>query len=95
MNGWNLVNAQASVETAGTTNTTDIQIYNVTQAADMLSTVITIDSTETSSYTAATPPVIDTANDDVATGDKIRVDCDAVSTTAAKGLQVILTFQLP
>lgn len=95
INGWNLVNAHASVETAGTTNTTDIQIHNVTQTADMLSTKITIDSAELTSYTAATAPVIDAANDDVATGDKLRFDVDAISTTPAVGLQVILTFQLP
>ena len=90
-----LLNAHASVETAGTTNTTDIQIHNVTQTADMLSTKITIDSAELTSYTAATAPVIDAANDDVATGDKLRFDVDAISTTPAVGLQVILTFQLP
>lgn len=50
----------------------------------MLSTAMTIDSAETSTSTAATPPVIDTANDDVATGDVIRIDIDAISTTAPK-----------
>lgn len=95
LNGYNLVVAHAAVVTAGTTNTTDIQIHNVTQAADMLSTKITIDSSEKTSYTAATAPVIDTANDDVATGDEIRIDVDAVSTTPAKGLSIILGFQLP
>lgn len=95
INGWNLVNAHAAVEVAGATGTTDIQIYNVTQTADMLTTKITIDSGELTSYTAATPPVIDTSNDDVATGDALRFDVDAVSTTAAKGLKVIMTFQLP
>lgn len=93
--GMDLVGVHAYVETAGTTNTTDIQIHNETQAADMLSTKITIDSTETSSRTAATAPVIDTANDDVAAGDKIRFDIDAVSTTAAKGLWVEMEFRLP
>lgn len=95
MNGWNLVGVAASVQTAGTTNTTDIQIHNVTQAADMLSTVITIDSAETDSSTAATPPVIDAANDDVSTADSLRIDVDAVSTSAPKGLYVELIFQLP
>lgn len=95
INGWDLVNAQGAVEVAGTTGTTDIQIYNVTQTVDMLTTKITIDSGELTSYTATTPPVIDTANDDVATGDAIRIDVDAISTTAAKGLKIILTFQLP
>lgn len=92
--GMNLVGCHAYVVTAGTTNTTDIQINNVTQAVDMLTTKITIDSGETSSRTAATAPVIDTANDDVADGDIIRIDVDAVSTTPAKGLMLELVFQL-
>lgn len=95
LNGYNLVDIECGVYIAGTTNTTDIQIANVTQAADMLSTKCTVDSTETDSSTAATAPVIDGANDDVATADQIRIDVDAVSTTAAKGLYVELTFQNP
>jgi hypothetical protein len=95
LSGYNLVEVAAQVQTAGTTGTTDIQVHNVTQTADMLSTVITIDSAETDSSTAATPAVIDGANDDVATADQIRFDVDAVSTTAPKGLLVELIFQLP
>ena len=94
-NGWDLILAHASVETAGVTGVSTFQIHNVTQTADMLSTKITIDTTETTSYTAATPPVIDAANDDIATGDKIRFDVDGISTTAPKGLQVILTIKKP
>lgn len=95
MNGWNLVAVAANVATAGTTGTTDIQIHNVTDAQDMLSTVITIDSAETDSSTAATPAVINATYDDVATGDKLRIDLDAVSTTPAQGLYVEMVFQLP
>lgn len=95
MNGMNLVSVAACVQTAGTTGTTDIQIHNVTDTADMLSTVITIDSTETDSSTAATAAVINAATDDVATGDILRIDVDAVSTTAPKGLLVELQFRLP
>lgn len=95
MNGMDLVAVAAMVDGAGTTGTTDIQIHNVTQAADMLTTKITIDSAETDSSTAATAAVIDTANDDVATGDKLRIDVDAVSTTAPTGLLVELQFRLP
>ena len=95
LNGWNLVWVACAVITAGTTGTTDVQIHNVTQAADTLSTKLTIDTTETDSSTAATPAVIDTANDDVATADQIRIDVDAVSTTAPKWLIIELTFQLP
>ena len=91
--GQDLVDIHAEVITAGTTGTTDIQIHNVTQTADMLSTKITIVSGETRSDTASTPAVIDTANDDVALNDLIRIDVDAVSTTAPKGLIVTLGFE--
>ncbi len=95
LNGWDLVDVEAIVDVAGTTGTTDIQVRNATQAADMLTTKITIDSTETDSSTAAVAPSIDTANDDVATGDKIVFDVDAVSTTAPFGLGVELHFRKP
>jgi len=94
-NGMNLVEVAACVYTAGTTGTMDIQIHNITDTTDMLSTKITIDSAETDSSTAATPAVINAALDDVVTGDKLRIDVDAVHTTPATGLVVELTFQLP
>lgn len=92
--GWNLVSAHAAVYTVSSSGLPTIQIRNVTDSADMLSTRITIDATEFSSYTATTAPVIDTTKDDVATGDRIAVDVD-VAGTGTKGLDVILTFQLP
>jgi hypothetical protein len=97
LNGMNLVACAACVDTAGTTNTTDIQLRRKRSAvdADMLSTKLTIDSGETDSSTAATPAVIDTANDDVQTGDRIYYDVDAVSTTKPKGLYVEMRFQKP
>lgn len=95
LTGMNLVSVHAEVITAGTTNTLDLQINNATQAQDMLSTKLTIDSTETGSDTAATPAVIDTGADDVATNDLLRLDIDAVHTTAPKGLIVTLEFRLP
>lgn len=95
LNGQNLVRVAAAASTAGTTGTMDIQIRNATQAADMLTTKITIDSAETDSSTAATAAVIDSANDDVATGDQIFFDIDAVQTTKAQGLIVEMAFQKP
>lgn len=93
-NGMNLTAVHARVVTAGTTGTCTIQIANVTQAADMLSTRISIDTTpETGSDTAEAPAVIDTNNDDVATNDLLRIDIDTIHTTAAKGLVVTLQFQ--
>lgn len=94
LNGMNLVDADVAVYTASSSGTPTIQVHNVTDAVDMLSTAITIDASEYSSYTAATAPVIDTNNDDVATGDRLRIDVD-VAGTGTKGLDVILVFQLP
>lgn len=90
-NGMNLVRATATVVTAGTTGASTVQIRNVTQAADMLSGVISI----ASGGTVATPGTVDAAEDDVATDDVISIDVDSVSTTPPKGLMVILEFRLP
>ena len=65
----------------------------MTDTVDMLSTRITVDANEKTSYTAAAAPVINASNDDVATGDILRVDVD-VAGTGAKGLMILLTFQL-
>lgn len=91
LNGMNLVRAQATVVTAGTTNATTVMIHNKTDAADMLSGAISI----ASGGTVGTVGTINGAADDVATNDVIRIDVDSVSTTAPKGLMVVLEFQLP
>ena len=95
LNGMNLTEVHAEVITAGTTGTLDIQVHNVTDTADMLSTKLTVDSGETGSDTAATPAVINTSADDVATNDLLRIDVDAVHTTPAQGLIVTLGFDHP
>lgn len=98
LNGMNLVAVHAEVISAGTTNETIIQIHELVGAVDMLNTGngrLSVDTGETGSDTAANPAVINTTNDDVATNDVIRIDVDQVSTTAAKGLIVTLTFQTP
>lgn len=92
LDGLDLVGVHAKVITAGTTGTMNIQVRNVTQGADMLSTKITIDSAELGSDTAATPAVIDTGNDDVAAYDTLAIDVDVVHTTPAQGLIVTLVF---
>ena len=94
LNGMNLVDADAAVATVSTSGLPTIQIRNQTDSVDMLSTAITIDENEFASYTAATPPVIDTDKDDVATGDVLRIDVDLAG-TGTLGLHVVLTFQLP
>ena len=57
-------------------------------AADMTSTGVTIAYGD---YTAS-DETIDTANDDVATGDKIFIDVNAITTAAQKGLGCTATF---
>lgn len=93
--GMNLVAVHGRVITAGTTSTCLVQIHNLTQTADMLSTRLSIDSAETGSDTAAAAAVIDGNNDDVAANDLLRIDVDQVHTTAAKGLILTMGFQLP
>jgi len=98
LNGMNLVLAHACVYTKSSSGLPAISLErSVDQGSnwtDMLSTSITIDENEFSSYTADTAPVIDTGEDNVATGYWIRVNVDTAG-TGTKGLDVILTFQLP
>jgi hypothetical protein len=96
LNGMSLVSCSAYVIVAGTTGTTNVQLARIRSGSpvDMLSTVLSIDSTETGTDTAATAAVINASNDDVATHDRIRIDVDAVSTTAPRGLIVVLNFEV-
>jgi hypothetical protein len=94
LDGCNLTAVAAFVSTVSSSGLPSVGIRNVTDSVEMLSTNVTIDANEFTSYTAATPPVIDAAHDDVTTGDLIAVDVDAAG-TGAKGLGVILTFALP
>ena len=89
LDGTELVHAAAYVTVAGAVT---VQIRNITQAFDFLTTKITVDASEFSSYTAATPPVID---DDLVVdkGDRIAIDVDVADGTA-EGLGVILMFAL-
>lgn len=93
LNGMNLVNVLASVYTKGVTGTTDIQVRRSRAGtdADMLSTKITLGD-----EWSVSDEVVDGTNDDVATGDQIYIDVDAVhSGTAPNGLSVALEFRLP
>jgi hypothetical protein len=92
--GYNLVDADAYVTTVSSSGTPTFTLTNVTDATTMLSTSITIDASEFNSYTAATPAVVNTSYDDVATGDRIKIKC-TVAGTGTKGSGVILVFQKP
>lgn len=95
LNGYNVTRLQAILFAKSTSGTPTIQIARGRQSsptsahtfADMLSTRITIDANEFNSNDAATAYVIDTANDDLATGDILRVDIDTAG-TGATGLYI-------
>jgi hypothetical protein len=91
MDGLDLSSVEMYVTTVSSSGIVQVQIRNITQAADMLSTRVQCDATEKNSKDAATAAVIDTANDDVAWGDHLAIDVDAAG-TGAKGLGVILVF---
>lgn len=93
LNGWNIIEV-AACRVAGTGLLT-IQLYNVTQAADILSTELTIDANETDSKDAATPASINTSEDDLTTGDRIRIDLDGDAGSDTTWLGVQMTVQLP
>lgn len=90
-NGWVIVNIEGGVSTVSSSGVVMWQVRNVTDAVDVMSTALTIDASEYHSSTAATPMVINTANDDLATGDRIAFDNDAAG-TGAKGPDVWLTI---
>ncbi len=105
LNNYRLTSVLAQVTSAGTTGTTTVALTRCVVAstgdicssttAQMLSTNLTVDSGENTSSTAATPAVINTANATVTTGQVIRVDITAVSTTPAVGLMVNMDFTTP
>lgn len=86
-----LADANAFVSTVSSSGTPTVMIRNITQAVDMLSTSITIDVSEFTSFTAAVQPVVDTSVNMVDGHDLIAIDVD-VAGTGTKGLGVILRF---
>lgn len=93
LDGFELTAVLATVHDKGITDTTDVVLRRRRAGvdADMLSTPITIGD----EFFAA-DGAIDAGNDDLATGDNIYVDVDAVhSGTAPNGLSVVLTFTKP
>lgn len=70
-----------------------VQLHNITQAVDMLTTRAQIDTGDLSSKTSATPVVINAANSLVNDGDQIRVDVDSAGGGVAEGLGLVAGFE--
>jgi hypothetical protein len=96
--GMNLVSVGGTVGTgaagSSSSGTPTFTVKNVTDNNQMLSTSLTIDASEYTSATAATPAVINTSFDDVVTDDLIEVAC-TVAGTGVTYATVTLGFQLP
>ena len=97
LNGYNLTYVFGThYSSAASAGQTDIRIHNVTDNSSMLSSHIEISSAALNSTASASQALIDTAKDDVATGDLLLVNVDVVpSASAPKGLAVTLGFSLP
>ena len=93
LDGRTLIDADFALAGASTSGLPTFQIYNVTDSIDILSTLVTIDINELTSYTAATPAVVSTSGASVSTGDMLRFDCDANGSTGALGCTAILKFR--
>lgn len=91
INGKNLTAVVVYVRTASSSGLPTVQVRNVTDGFDMLSTKCTVDPNELNSSTAAAPVVIDTAHDDVVTHDEISIDVDGAG-TGTTGMEVHLRF---
>ncbi|MBL0732248.1 MAG: hypothetical protein JJW03_05275, partial [Desulfosarcina sp.] len=96
--GFELKDVTASVHdlNSAASGTTDIQIRRVrgATAVDMLTATTGLVTIAYDAYTAS-DGTVNTANDELALGDKIFVDVDAITTAAQKGLSVTAIFRLP
>lgn len=99
LNGLDIIAVAAAVNTTSSSGLPTVMIARGRQSGatnahsfvDVLSTAITIDANEYDSKDATTAAVINTSNDDLATGDLIRIDVD-VAGTGTKGLLVTMQF---
>lgn len=89
-NGWNIVAVYAMRDTGGT----GVPTFQLRRAfrggaasnVDVLSTRLTIDTNEITSGTAATPAVINAANDDLQSYDVFHIDVDVSGTNTIKAV---------
>ena len=96
--GMNLVSVSATLGTGASWSSSSgvptFTVKNVTDGNQMLSTSLTVDASEYTSATAATPAVINTSFDDVITDDLIEIAC-TVAGTGVTYATITLWFQLP
>lgn len=90
--GWRMHYVRAFVSVVGSGDVV-VQIRNITQAHDFLTTKITIDTGDFTSLTSGTPAAINMANAVVADGDLVAIDVDSAGGGTAEGLGVNVGFR--
>lgn len=89
--GLKLSAVAAATPAAAGSGSSAFALHNVTQGLALLSTNLTIDANEFTSYTAAVPAVINAANATVHTGDILSVDIVTAGANAL-GLALVMVF---
>ena len=86
-NGY-VTNLGVTVDTAGITGTTTVDFKK--SGVSILKTLVTVDSTEKTSRTAAIPPIINQNLQNFNIGDIFTFDITAISATPAKGATIFM-----
>ncbi len=96
LNGANVTSVVATVATPGTTGTTNVDVdrFRAGAGVDVCTQNAVIDTLEYSSATG-TAATINATNDDLATGDFLYINVDAVHTTPAQDLSVTIGVTFP
>lgn len=88
-NGGTIVGVSAACKGASTLGTVEFAVKN--GSTSVMTTNPTLDQGETDTLTAATPPVINTAADDIATGNMIEISVVQAGTGVTyAGVEIIL-----
>lgn len=89
LDGYDIKSIDIAVVTPSTSGKPTVQVYSSYHSADILTTKVTIDESENTSFTADVAAVINTARDDLHVGSYLRIDVD-VAGTGTKGLVAII-----
>lgn len=89
LNNTKIVSVHGAVSVASTSGLPTARLYNITKGVYVLSTNVTIDANEYTSYTAETQPVVNASNNLLNTGDRMQIDLTAIG-TGAKGFDMII-----
>ena len=94
LNSYQIINVGASITSTGSTQpSAQIQITNLTTTFGILSTQITIDSGQTTSYASGTQPVINSLYKVISTGNQLSVDVNTAGINL-KGLQINIAISV-